>query len=114
MLKPYHAAWEIAGGSDAAIPHMKQLFQPKKTPASTSTAPKYVEQTAVHAFRESFPARRGTYFVQQLLLAADYTDSKKKAHGFFNELKQAPLTTKAKERNEIPKSYRDAGNFTNP
>ena len=26
-----------------------------------STAPKCVEQTAVHAFRESFPARRGSY-----------------------------------------------------
>ena len=31
-----------------------------------------------------------------------------------NELKQAPLTIKVKEGIEIPKSYRDAGNFTNP
>ena len=38
----------------------------------------------------------------------------KKAHGFTNEIKQAPLTRKVKEGTEIPKAYGDAGKFTNP
>ena len=43
------------------------------------------------------------YSVQQLLLAAEYTDSVKTAHGFTNEVKQAPLTRKVKRGIEIPK-----------
>ena len=52
--------------------------------------------------------------MQQLLLAADYTNKIKIAPGFTNTIKQAPLTRKVKEGIEIPKSDRDAGNFANP
>ena len=55
LFEPHHKTWEIAGGTEAAIPY-KQLHQSKPVPSSTSTAPKHVEQTALHAFRESFPA----------------------------------------------------------
>ena len=93
---------------------LQAVLQSKPVPPSTSTAPKHVEQTAVHAFREPFPAQRGTYSKQQLLRAAYYTEAVKLNYGFTNTLKQAPLTRKVKEGFEIPKFYRDAGNFTNP
>ena len=61
-----------------------------------------MEQTTIHAYRESFLARRGSYLIHQLIAAAAYSNSIKKARGFTNELKQAPLKRKAKEGTEIP------------
>ena len=51
--------------------------------------------------------------MKQLQAAADFTEMiKRELHSPI--VKQAPLTRKVKEGIEIPKSYRDAGNFTTP
>ena len=76
-------------------------------------APKHVDQTAMRASRESFPARKGTHTVKQLQAVANFTETIKQQFG-STVVKQAPLTRKMKEGIEIPKSYRDAGNFTTP
>ena len=51
--------------------------------------------------------------MKQLQTAADFTQMVKRELG-DSLLKQAPLTRKVKEGIEIPKSYRDAGNFVTP
>ena len=51
--------------------------------------------------------------MKQLQAAAAFTEMiKREVHSPI--VKQAPLTRKVKEGIEIPKSYRDAGNFITP
>ena len=117
LLQPQHLAWEIAGGKEPALSH-RQLSSfatcgPRPTLSPNSCAPKHVAQTAVHAFGAFFSARRGTCTVKKLQTAADFTEMAKRELR-SSILKQAPLTRKVKEGIEIPKSYRDAGNFVTP
>ena len=68
VLQPKHRAWEIAGGQDPAISQLSLFSKQGPCPmlSLNSCAPKHVDQTAVRAFRESFPARQGTHTVKQL------------------------------------------------